>query len=160
MTFWRNYYHLVWATKDRLALIRSDFEAELFHYIVSKARELEVIVYVINGTENHVHAVVAIPPKYSVAEVVKHIKGSSAHYINSKINPGENFKWQRGYGCLTLGEKQRPIAEAYVQNQKSHHDQNSTNAWLENIEVENGWVNGKSIREEFSVYNSDRDLPF
>jgi len=30
-----------------------------------------------------------------------------------------------------LGELQRPKAVAYVQNQKEHHEQQSTNAWLE-----------------------------
>ncbi len=42
-----------------------------------------------------------------------------------------SFGWQRGYGALTVGERHRPAAEAYVRNQKAHHAHHSTNAWLE-----------------------------
>lgn len=36
MTFWRLYYHLVWATKDREYLIQSEMEDRLRSYIVNK----------------------------------------------------------------------------------------------------------------------------
>jgi len=41
------------------------------------------------------------------------------------------FAWQRGYGALSVGERQRPIAEAYVADQKGHHQRQTTNLWLE-----------------------------
>jgi len=165
MSFWRNYYHLVWGTKDRMPLILEDFESRLHNYIISKAREMEVIVLAINGTHDHVHAVVAIPPKISVSELVKHLKGSSAHYVNTSLLPGCHFKWQRGYGCLTIGEKQKSIAETYVRNQKQHHDENSTNSWLEYSAATDEGIDRisgdrKSVREEFTVYNAFEDFPF
>ena len=39
MSFWRNYYHITWATKNRLPLILPDFEARLYAYMVKKAAE-------------------------------------------------------------------------------------------------------------------------
>jgi putative transposase len=131
MSFWRNYYHLTWGTKNRSPLICPDFEQQLNNYIVKKAAELGVFVYDINGTDDHIHLVVSVPPSKSVAEVVKHLKGSSAHYVNHVILPGVHFGWQAGYGCLTVGEKQRPIAESYVRSQKQHHSEGFTNARLE-----------------------------
>jgi len=163
MSFWRNYYHLVWATKNRLPLIRSEFEQRLFNYLVSKAKELEVLVFAINGTDDHVHTVVAVPPKQSVANVVKHLKGSSTHYLNYVIDPGGTFQWQRGYGCLTLGEKQRPIAEAYVRNQKQHHAEDSTNSWLEYYVAEDQGIKDvgeRMLREPGSNYEVFGELPF
>ena len=44
---------------------------------------------------------------------------------------GGAFIWQRGYGALSVGERQKPIAIAYVQSQKEHHKQRTTNVWLE-----------------------------
>ena len=41
MTFWRNYYHLVWATKNREHFIPPELEKELYAYIVSKADEID-----------------------------------------------------------------------------------------------------------------------
>jgi len=99
--------------------------------MVSKASELDVYVYAINGWHDHIHLVVAIPPKHSVAEIVKRLKGASSHYLNYDVRLDWQFAWQRGYGVLSVGERQRAIAEAYVENQKQHHEHQTTNTWLE-----------------------------
>jgi len=136
---------------------------------VKKAAELDVFVYVINGTSDHVHVVVAIPPKQSVAAVDKHLKGASSHYVNHVIRPGDHFSWQRGYGCLTVGEKQRSIAENYVRNQKQHHAEQTTNGWLErNVEEDDGPADVMLdaddatifVRDESGDYGVLDDLPF
>lgn len=134
MPFWRTYYHLVWGTKDRSELIGPEVEETLFRYLVKKAAELNVRVFAINGWYDHVHLVVSIPPKHSIATVAKHLKGSSSHYLNIKKLSTEPFAWQRGYGVFTLGESQRARVEAYVHNQKEHHRQQTTNYWLERMD--------------------------
>jgi hypothetical protein len=75
--------------------------------------------------------VVAIPPKHAVAYVVKRLKGASSHHLNHAGSLDYHFAWQPGYGALTLGENQRPKAEAYVAHQKAHHADQTANAWLE-----------------------------
>jgi putative transposase len=131
MAFWRLYYHLVWATKNREHLIQPEIEARLYAYIVGKASELGVYIYAINGWYDHIHLVVSIPPKHAVAYVVKRLKGASSHDLNHEGGLDYNFAWQRGYGALSVGERQRPIAEAYVTEQKQHHGCQTANAWLE-----------------------------
>lgn len=131
MPFWRTFYHLVWATAGREPLITTRIEEPLFAYVVGKAAELGVYVYAINGWSDHVHLVVAIPPRHAVAEIVKRLKGASAHYVNHDLSPGHHFAWQRSYGVLSLGERQRSLAEAYVAGQKKHHAERTANAWLE-----------------------------
>lgn len=133
MTFWRTYYHVIWTTKHRALLIKPEMEDRLFAYMVRKAAELDVYTYAINGWFDHVHLVVAVPPKHSVAEVVKHIKGASSYDLNQNYGLDRQFTWQRGYGVLSLGESQLPMAEAYVRNQKQHHEAQTTNAWLEYV---------------------------
>ena len=134
MPFWRNYYHLVWATKNRNPLIQPDIEPHLHSYLLHKAKELDVRVFAINGWTDHVHLIVSIPPKLSVSDVVKRLKGASAHDLNHVIGVESHFQWQRGYGVLTLGERQRDRAEAYVNNQKEHHGRQTTNDWLERVD--------------------------
>ena len=131
MTFWRLYYHPVWATKNREEFIQSQVEDRLYGYLVSKASELGVYVYAINGWYDHIHLVVSIPPKHAVATVVKRLKGASSHDLNQSRALDHAFAWQRGYGALTMGETQLPVAETYVTNQKAHHQEQTTNAWLE-----------------------------
>jgi REP element-mobilizing transposase RayT len=131
MAFWRLYYHLVWATKQREHLIQPEIESRLYGYIVNKAAELGVYVYAIDGWYDHVHLVVSIPPKHAVATVVQRLKGASSHDLNHAGGLDYSFGWQRGYGALSLGERQRPSAEAYVNWQKQHHEAQTTNPWLE-----------------------------
>jgi putative transposase len=168
VSFWRLYYHLVWATKNREHLIQPETENRLYAYVVRKAAELDVYVYAINGWYDHIHLLVAIPPKLAVADVVKRLKGSSSHYLNHAGELPYEFAWQRGYGALTLGERQRPTAEVYVRDQKIHHGQGATNAWLErSSEFDEGPVdagialNGvpPSLREQSSPYDAWGEPP-
>jgi REP element-mobilizing transposase RayT len=169
MPFWRNYAHLVWTTKNRQLLINETVEPRLYAQIVSKAAELGCSVYAINGTADHVHLVLTIPPKHSVAEVVKTLKGASSHYVNQVLCPGEfDFQWQRGYGCFSMGQSQLPRAIAYVERQKEHHAQHSINAWLEkSSELDEGPAQNdvtlkttNALREESVGYDVLGEIPF
>jgi putative transposase len=57
---------------------------------------------------DHIHMLIYIPPKYSVAQVVGFIKGKSAisiarNYLERKRNfTGQKF-WARGYHVSTVG---------------------------------------------------------
>ncbi len=158
MSFWQTYYHIVWATKHRQETITPEMEAVLFPYMQRKAKELDVIVYALNGWTDHVHLVAGIPPKLSVAEVMKRLKGSAARRINSQ--PGLSaapFVWQVGYGVMTLGRTQLDRAVAYVENQKQHHADQKTNAWLEySAEETTATVTGMVVVNETpNVYIAD-----
>ena len=131
MALWRLYYHLVWATKNRQPLIDNQREARLYPYIVSKADAVNCIIHALNGTPDHIHLIVSIPPKIAVAEFVKRIKGSSSHYLNQTFPAPPQFAWQEGYGVFSLGSKQLDTAIAYVENQKVHHQKSTTISMLE-----------------------------
>ena len=168
MPFWRTYYHLVWATKNRELLITQEIEPRLYAYLVRKAAELGVFVYAVNGWTDHVHLIVTIPPHVAVSELVKHLKGASSHDLNQHDLPS-HFAWQRGYGVLTLGQRQRADAEAYVRNQKEHHHLQTTVAWLEHVsEVDEGPPDAvaeeqpavPALREGDALYDTLGDSPF
>jgi len=138
MSFWRLYYHLVWTTKNREPLIQPAIEDRLHVLLMHKAEELGVWIYAMDGWYDHIHLVVAIPPKHTVANVVKHLKGESAHALNH-AGLGISFGWQRGYGVLSVGERHRPQAERYVRQQKEHHRSGNTVGVLEYCsELEDG----------------------
>jgi putative transposase len=71
---------------------------------------------------SHVHMLVSIPPKYSVAQVVGFIKGKSAiHIARSYLGRRKNYTgmhfWARGYFVSTVGADEATI-RAYIQNQE------------------------------------------
>jgi REP element-mobilizing transposase RayT len=167
MPFWRLYYHLIWPTKHREHLITAAVEERLYPYLISKAAENGVYVYAINGWYDHVHLVAAIPPKHAVSAIVKRLKGASSHYLTREL--GVAFEWQRGYGALTVGERQRAIAEAYVARQKEHHAHQTTNVWLERADeldeelpdrAEGPDVPPSAIRELSVLYDVLGEPPF
>jgi len=147
MPFTRLFYHLVWSTKNRLPLIMPDIETNLFTYLHRKAGELECRILAINGWQDHIHLVLEIPSKLSVAEVVKHLKGASSHEF-------PDIYWQRGYGALTVSERNLEAAVAYVTRQKDHHAQQTAISKLERCDDA---LNEKitSVRDEAAVYVVD-----
>jgi len=122
--YWKTFYHLIWTTKDRSPLIHPALEYRLYPYLIAKAQSLGCIVDAVNGHEDHIHLVISIPPKLAVADVIQRLKGSSSHDFLE-------LSWQRGYGVFSLSQKQRRFAIDYVNRQKEHHAQQTTNPWLE-----------------------------
>ena len=76
--------------------------------------------------KDHVHMLISIPPKYSVAQVIGYIKGKSAiHlarvYADRKRNfVGQHF-WARGYFVSTVGRDETVIRQ-YIQNQEKEYE--------------------------------------
>lgn len=137
MALWRLYYHIVWGTKNRLPLITEDIESRLHEYMAVKSEELKTIIHAINGTHNHVHLIVSIPPVLSISDFVKKIKGSSSHFVNHQLNNyNQIFGWQAGYGVFSFGSKQLNDAVNYVKRQKEHHSAGTIIHSLENIDDE------------------------
>jgi len=71
---------------------------------------------------NHVHMLIAIPPKYAVSQVMGFIKGKSAIHLarvygEKKRNfVGQHF-WARGYFVSTVGRDETMIRE-YIRHQE------------------------------------------
>jgi putative transposase len=71
---------------------------------------------------DHVHMMISIPPKYSVAQVIGYIKGKSAIHIARTFGErkrnfvGQHF-WARGYFVSTVGRDEGVIRE-YIRRQE------------------------------------------
>ena len=136
MPYWRLFYHIVFATKNREPLITPDIEDELHGYLTGKATALGAIVYAVNGIEDHVHIVASVPPKIALSDFIGQIKGAASHHINHLPGrAGLLFDWQRGYGVLSFGQKQLDWVADYARDQKRHHREGTIVAALERVEA-------------------------
>jgi putative transposase len=134
-TFFVCYYHIIWATKYRQAIITPEIESVAFEAIRAKSQALKCPILGINAAYDHLHIAVSIPPALAVWEWTRDIKGISAFEVNRRFPKLENtFRWQRGYSVLTFGAKNLPIVLAYIEKQKEHHANNSVIAYLEHLE--------------------------
>ena len=121
MTYWRLHYHIIWSTMDRQSLLTPNVEKIFYGVIYQKAKELDLKVHAAGNVDDHAHVVLSIPPKIAVADCVRQLKGASAYAINHRDGGDRQFKWQAGYGALTIGDRSLNIVMEYVARQKEHH---------------------------------------
>jgi putative transposase len=126
MPYWRLHYHLDWATYQREPMITSDCERIIYATLHQKANELDAIIHAIGNIEDHIHVVASIPPKIAVAECIRQFKGASSHAVSQTLGNKITFKWQSGYGAISIGERSLPTIMDYAKNQKRHHAENTT----------------------------------
>jgi putative transposase len=137
MTYWRLHYHLIWATFEREPSITPEREKMFYGVLYNKGKELELKIHAAGNIEDHVHVVVSIPPKVAVADCIRHLKGASAYVINHMGGSIGQFKWQGGYGALSIGERALETVMEYATKQKEHHRQNKLIAVYERLDEGN-----------------------
>jgi REP element-mobilizing transposase RayT len=136
MTCWRLHYHLIWSTQDRQPALTAEREKMFYGVLYRKAKELGVKIHAAGNVEDHVHIVASIPPKLAVAEFIRHIKGASAHALNRIPDSDGQFKWQVGYGALSVSEQSLETVMTYAARQKEHHRSGTTIVVYERTEDE------------------------
>jgi putative transposase len=121
-TLWECKYHVVFIPKYRRKALFEALRKELGAVFRELARQKECRIEEGHLRADHVHMLLSIPPKYSVAAVVGYLKGKSAIHIartyrgRSRNFLGESF-WARGYFVSTVGRDERKIRE-YIRNQE------------------------------------------
>ena len=104
-------------------MINSNVENKIHSYLKSiLENELDCKVRIINGTTDHIHILILLNQNHSVADVFKHVKWSSSHWINQQNLFNNKFAWQLGYGDFSVGESMVKQVEKYIRNQKEHHN--------------------------------------
>ena len=120
-TFSSVWVHTIWTTKERNPLLNQTFRAELCTFIRKNTRKKEILVDMINGVEDHLHCLFRLLPRQSISEVMKQIKGASSFWINDNNLTPIKFKWQEGFGALSVSPGEIDKVRSYIKNQKQHH---------------------------------------
>ena len=120
-TTYHNRYHLVWITKYRFNVLNKEMKIRIREITRQICQQLGVGI--ISGvlSSNHVHMFVNIPPKLSVSEFMRRIKGATSRKIQQEYPVirkrywGKRF-WGRGYFCTTSGNVTNDIIMNYIDN--------------------------------------------
>ena len=121
-TTWECKYHPVFTPKYRKKLLFSNIRPRLGSVFRDLARRKECQVEEGQLMPDHVHMLIALPPKYSVSEVVGFIKSKSSIWIAPNVERkqrnflGHKF-WARGYFVSTVG-RDEAVIRACIKNQK------------------------------------------
>lgn len=122
-TVWECKYHIVFIPKYRRKRLFGTVRRELGEVFRDLAKRKESEIEEGHLLPDHVHMLIAIPPKYSVAQVVGFIKGKSAIHI-ARVHAGRrrNYRgqhfWARGYFVSTVGRDEKTIRR-YIQQQEA-----------------------------------------
>ena len=120
-TTWNCKYHIVFAPKYRRRVIYGEIRVEIGKIIRMLCERKGITIIEAELCPDHVHMLVEIPPKYSVADIVGYIKGKSSlmifdRHANFKYKYGNRHFWCRGYYVDTVGKNAKKIEE-YIRQQ-------------------------------------------
>ncbi len=119
---WECKYHVVFLWKCRRKTLYETLRQHLGAVFRKLAGQKESRIEEGHLLPDHVHMLIAIPPKYAVAQVIGFIKGKSAIHLarvygeHRRNFVGHHF-WARGYFVSTVGRDERIIRE-YIRKQE------------------------------------------
>ena len=119
-TKWNCKYHIVFAPKYRRKVFFGQKRFEIGGIIRELCRWKGVELLSAEACPDHIHILVAIPPKMSVSSFMGFLKGKSSLMIyekwgNMKFKYRNRQFWCRGYYVDTVGKNEKKIAE-YISN--------------------------------------------
>lgn len=120
-TFSQIYIQIVFAVKNRDALIDRDWENELYKYITGIIQNKGQKLIAINGMPDHIHLLIGMKPACCLADLVREIKKSTNTFIREKKFSKFRFEWQEGYGAFSYSHSALDNVIMYIDNQKQHH---------------------------------------
>ena len=137
-THWNCKYHIVFTPKYRRREIYGKLRSDIGKILRILCQRKDVEIIEAECCIDHVHMLVRIPPKYSVAQVMGYLKGKSSliifdRHANLKYKYGNRHFWCRGYYVDTVGKNSKRIEE-YVKNQLQEDimaDQINTKEYVE-----------------------------
>ena len=107
-TTFHHRYHIVWVTKYRYKVLTPAMRLRIRELTRQICAQLGVRI--VNGvlSADHVHMFVEIPPKVSVSDVMRRVKGCTSRKLQQEFPElrkrywGQRF-WARGYFSTTSG---------------------------------------------------------
>lgn len=117
-------YHIVWCVKYRRKVLSADISNRLIELLKAVGNEKCFSVVECKVDENdHVHCFVSAPPKISVTQIVKYLKGISGNqlfreYPQLRKSLWKGQLWNGSYFCETIGSTSEENILRYIERQK------------------------------------------
>ena len=122
--------HVIFSTKERRHLIKTEIQPSLYAYMAGTLQNLDSPCMAMGGTSNHVHLLTALSKKAALSDVVGELKKSSSKWMKTKGLAYAHFAWQEGYGAFSIGQSQVAVVKRYIARQEEHHKTKSFEAEL------------------------------
>ena len=115
---------IAFAPKYRRQVIYQEIKADIGQILRKLCEQKGVEIIEANACPDHIHMMVSIPPKLSVAEFMGYLKGKSSlmifdRHANLKYKYGNRHFWAEGYYVSTVGLNDQTVAK-YIREQEQH----------------------------------------
>lgn len=116
--------HLIFTTKYRRKLFDGRMIEQLRDAFSSAAGKLECEIIEMDGEPDHVHLLVAYPPKLAVSVMVNNLKSVSSRLLRQQntqlqMQSKTGLLWSRSYFVCSTGGATIETLRAYVQSQST-----------------------------------------
>ena len=121
-TVWDCKFHIVFIPKCRRKTLYAELRRHLGDVFGQLAAQKGCEIVEGHLMPDHVHMMIAIPPKLAVSQAIGYIKGKSAIHLARVYGErrrnfvGQHF-WARGYFVSTVGRDEAAIRD-YIRNQE------------------------------------------
>ena len=121
-TKWMCKYHIIFTPKFRRKAIYNQYKQSVKEIIIALCKFKGVEIIEGHLMPDHIHILVSIPPKLSVAAFMGYLKGKSAlmmfeRHANLKYKFGNRHFWSEGYYVSTVGLNEATIRK-YIRDQE------------------------------------------
>jgi putative transposase len=120
-TYTQCYFHLVFAVKNRDALIKKEWKDEMEKYITGIIQNHRHKMLAIYSMPEHIHILIGYNVNQLIPDLVEEIKTSTNVWIKEKGLSKFRFEWQIGYGAFTHSHSQIDKVVKYILSQEEHH---------------------------------------
>jgi putative transposase len=120
-TYTQCYFHLVFAVKNRDALIKKEWKDKLEMYITGIIQNHRHKLLAIGSMPDHIHFLIGYNVNQLIPDLVEEVKTSSNAFIKEKKLSKCKFEWQKGYGAFTHSHSQIDPVVKYILSQVEHH---------------------------------------
>lgn len=118
-------YHLVWCVKYRRKILKPEISEQLYKILKSIGKEKGFTVIECKvGDNDHVHCFVSAPPKISITQIIKYLKGISGRKLLMEYPDLIQYLWKGdlwngSYYCETIGSTSEENILHYIERQKN-----------------------------------------
>ena len=125
---WECKYHVVILPKYRRKVLYGKIRREIGRILRDLCRQKGIELVEGNAKSDHMHMLLSVPPKYSIAMTLGYLKGKSAVRIHRELMRmkgtlfGRSF-WARGYCISTVGYDEVSVRRYIQEQEKLQRDQ-------------------------------------
>ena len=114
-------FHVVINTYRRQMTIPDETSEHLYRYIWSIIKSRNSRLYRINGTGNHIHMLIELPPTLALSDLVRDIKQGSSKWAKQQSYFPQFSGWGKEYGAFSCSQRDKASVVNYIINQREHH---------------------------------------